>query len=221
MPKFRSQKGTRRSFIRDQHGNTTGVPHEIATFVDTTHAEKQNWRSIPDDYYFRSPARRMSALCALLVVHALTRLHQGSIVRASDMSGMLNNEYGQISWDQTSIGRFLSELAEGAEEYTKGSDDYYIQRTPFRRHRDGHGFYYLFNGGEMTARWLHAVLHELEPVAEKERDDVTFRANRGTFGASSITPFWDAMTRVKEKCWAQGGPGSIDTVYEGWVRDAR
>jgi hypothetical protein len=204
-------KAGRDSIVVDTHARTTGVPTAYRTTIHQSHTHRERWSKIPTQYFFRQPVKRLSALCALQVTHALSTLNQSSLFRTKDFTQYMNDQYPLIAWDPTSVGRFLSELAEGAHHMIDSQNDQ-LSYQPFIRNRDGSGFYYVFHENAFTTKWLHAIIETLKPLADRETRGGGFIAGKQEFGGEPVTALWLAMSAIEEAL--KGDLANIDEIVK-------
>ena len=100
-------KAGRDAIVIDPHARKTGIPAVHAASIQPSNSYQDDWARIPNQYFFRQPVKRLSAICALQVLRGLTTLDQRSLFRTRDFTDYMNEVYPLVQWDATSTGRLI------------------------------------------------------------------------------------------------------------------
>lgn len=208
----------KRSFKLDPEAYYTGEPSFLRTRMGLNETLKKEWKQTPDTLYFRSRVRRKSALCAYLLVHAITRIDMDiDALRTKDMTEFLNKEYPQVIWDPVSVGKMLADLAASTEEVWKDPRVTWPDHLPCPILRGGKdsNVYYSLMPAPSTVAWFHKLLIHLQSEAEAERDDPRYSAGEGAWQSSR------SATALHKAAWAVGreliNAESFSHLYQDWV----
>lgn len=121
------------------------------------------------------PAGWCDPVSIALLLDGLLRLEHDTTIRARHLATILNQEYPQISWNATTVGRILSELAEAA--LALGLDE-----PPLERQLTSGGHRFAVNVNSLNWRWLLNVRRAMgdyaEEVIREERALVEFSPRR-------------------------------------------
>jgi len=143
------------------------VPDYLREQVKITGENVRKWKD-EIQWYQRVPAKRYGALSALMIVDALIRTHRNHEIRTRDFTHVIRREYPQFTWDPTTVGRLMSDLATAGDHIFNMSP---LQWEPFARFRDGAGYYYKVHLNAFGTEWLYAIREELRENADRERQD--------------------------------------------------
>ena len=191
-----------RRFAVESTADITGLPAYNKSKVSLTDKQARNWRAMRDEFYFRSNVKTKSALCTMLVIHALTRVDQEcETIKSADLTPFLNKEYPMVVWDPVSVGKILGAIVKAAElvmhPEINWPEHYGI---PVEKYRNGTSAHYALRPIFWTTAWLNAMMDELRPEAEKERDNPGYFATKGSWAATAgADPAFNAGLAVQSK----------------------